>query len=65
VPARHDDQPAGVFGKPRAPVVSKPVPYLVTVALALSFGTTLDRVIYHTEVELHSVNRAVDRGVAK
>src|ERR1700720_2637989 len=27
--------------------------------------TTLDRVIYHTEVELHSVIRAVDRGVAK
>ena len=65
VPTRHDDQHSSIFGKTAAPVVSEPMPHLIAVALALNLSASLDRIIDHTEMQLHAVDRTVDRGVAE
>src|ERR1700738_1185815 len=65
MPACHHDNHARVGSKPTAPVVSEPIPQALACRLARGLGAALHRVVANSEVQLHAVDRAHRRRVAK
>jgi hypothetical protein len=65
VPARSDDHQRRVLGETRHPVVGEPVPHPVARSLGNGLVASLVRVVDDPKVQLHAVDRALDRDVAE
>ena len=65
VPARHDDQQAGVFRQPRAEFVGEPRPGLIANQFRIRLGPPFKRVIDNTEIEGEPSDATFNGDIAK
>src|SRR5262249_59923280 len=65
VPSSHHDDLSGVLVEASQEILRVPIPHAISVGLADSFAAALHRIVNHSEMQAHAIDRTLDRRIAE